>query len=365
MSPPLPSESTPASPYAGLPDRAFWRSAVRDCAPEAISGLWQPKFQIRPDDPVASYGSCFAQHIGRALAARGYTWLQTERPPQGVSPALAQAHGYDLFSARTGNVYTPSLLLQWIRWALGDAAPPDEVWPDGARLRDPFRPTLEPEGFADARELGRLRRVTLRAFRKSLREARFLVFTLGLTERWVHLAHGQEYPLCPGTAAGIFDPACHGFAPLDYAQALDALAKALDLMRRANPGLRFLLTVSPVPLAATASGAHVLSATAQSKAILRTVAGALAAARADTDYFPSFELITSPVFRGRFYAPDKRHVTPEGVRFVMDSFFNDMAAQFGSTATARSAPDSPGLKPGLADVVCEEELLDAFGRQGQ
>ena len=363
MNHPSPPENVPASPYAGLPDRAFWRSAVRDCPAEAISGLWQPKFHIRPDDPVASFGSCFAQHIGRALAARGYTWLQTEPPPHGIARTLAQAHGYDLFSARTGNIYTPSLLLQWVRWALEDTAPPDEVWTDGARRRDPFRPALEPEGFADAKELARLRRVTLRAFRKSLREARFLVFTLGLTERWVHLAQGHEYPLCPGTAAGVFDPAIHGFAPLDYPQALDALATALDLMRKANPDLRFLLTVSPVPLAATASGAHVLTATAQSKAILRAVAGALAASRADTDYFPSFELVTSPVFQGRFYASDKRRVTPKGVRFVMDRFFNDLATQFGSPApaSARMAPD----RAAASDVVCEEELLDVFGRQGR
>ena len=364
MNRPLPPEPAPASPYADLPDRAFWRSAVRDCGPAAISGLWQPKFEVRPDDPVASFGSCFAQHIGRALAARGYSWLQTEPPPHGISHALAQAYGYDLFSARTGNIYTPSLLLQWVRWAQEEAAPPDEVWPDGARLRDPFRPAIEPEGFTDARELARLRRVTLRAFRKCLQDARFLVFTLGLTERWVHLDQGHEYALCPGTAAGVFDPAIHGFAPLDYPQALHALAKALALMRKVNPGLRFILTVSPVPLAATASGAHVLTATAQSKAILRAVAGALAASRADTDYFPSFELITSPVFEGRFFAPDKRHVTPEGVRFVMDSFFNDMAAQFGTPAPA---PKARGVssRATAADVVCEEELLDAFGQQGR
>lgn len=336
----------------------------------AITGLWAPKFAITPNDGVATFGSCFAQHFGRALRARGYRWLTPEAPPRKLPTDLGRDFGYGQFSARTGNIYTPTLLLQWLRWAFGVEQMPRDHWPDGARFRDPYRPRLEPEGFETVAELRRLRRVTLKALRDSVLKARVFVFTLGLTERWVDLETGLEYPLCPGTVAGAYDPARHVFAPLDYSQALDGMAQALDLMRAQNPDLRFLLTVSPVPLAATASGAHVLTATTASKAILRAVAGALADSRADTDYFPSFEIITSPVFGGRFHAPDQRQVTREGVRFVMDSFFADMATQFPDAA-ASPDPDSPD-RPGTEahpvmpdtpaeDVVCEEELLAAFG----
>lgn len=352
---------SPTHPYAELPASAFWRSSVGGMDPMEMTGLWQPKFPIAPEDPVASYGSCFAQHIGRALQARGYDWLVTESTPRRVRGALARAYGYGLFSARTGNIYTPSLLLQWLRWAFGKATPPDEIWRDGTLFHDPFRPKIEPQGFESASELEQLRAVTLAALARSVRKARVFVFTLGLTERWVDLLSGHEYPLCPGTVAGRFDPARHVFAPLDYPQALAAMEAALDLMREANPKLRFLLTVSPVPLAATASGAHVLCATTGSKAVLRAVAGALATTREDTDYFPSYEMITSPVFGGRFYAPDCRQVTPEGVSFVMERFFGDMAAQFGQIAP----PDVPApvrmSQTEAEDLVCEEELLAAFG----
>lgn len=182
----------------------------------------------------------------------------------------------------------------------------------------------------------------------------------------MHATEGYEYPLCPGTAAGQFDQGLHRFAPLDYPAALQAMTDALDLMREVNPKLRFLLTVSPVPLTATATGAHVLCATMGAKAVLRAVAGHLAQTRADTDYFPSFELITSPVFGGRFFAENQRSVTDEGVEFVMSHFFRDLAARFGplpdppSPPAPRPADRSAIAEPTADDLVCEEELLRAF-----
>ena len=38
--------------------------------PLEINRLWDPKFNIRPHKRVVTFGSCFAQHIGRALRAR-------------------------------------------------------------------------------------------------------------------------------------------------------------------------------------------------------------------------------------------------------------------------------------------------------
>lgn len=362
------SAAQPAqTPYSDLPAQAFWRSAVAQGGCAGISGLWQPKFNITPDDPVATYGSCFAQHIGHALRRQGLNWLITESPPRRVSPELARAYGYGLFSARTGNIYTPTMLLQWLQWALAQAPVPAEIWHDGARLRDPFRPRLEPDGFENRRELDKLRDTTLRALRHSVTKARVMVFTLGLTERWVHAQNGYEYPLCPGTAAGRFDADLHRFAPLDYTAALQAMTDALDLMRTVNPDLRFLLTVSPVPLTATATGAHVLSATIGAKSVLRAVAGHLAHTRADTDYFPSYELITSPVIGGQFFAANHRSVTEDGVQFVMGHFFRDLAARFGPLPDAppppapRSADLSTAREQSADDLVCEEELLRAFG----
>ncbi|EYD74133.1 hypothetical protein Rumeso_04332 [Rubellimicrobium mesophilum DSM 19309] len=187
-------------PYNDLPPKAFWKPAVGDRNMLQIEELWDPKFRISAQDKVSTYGSCFAQHIGRALKSRGFNWFRAEPAPQFMSSTNLTRFNYDVFSSRTANIYTTSLLQQWAEWAFGSKPVPEEVWEADGRFYDPFRPRIEPDGFASVEELRRSREETLRAFRQSVTDAAFFVFTLGLTERWMNTAHGYEYPMCPGTA---------------------------------------------------------------------------------------------------------------------------------------------------------------------
>ena len=86
-----------------------------------------------------------------------------------------------------------------------------------------------------------------------------------------------------------------------------------------TPTCRVIITVSPVPLVATATDQHVLVATTYSKAVLRVAAGEVAAALPEVVYFPAYELVTGPQAPGEYYAEDKRDVTPEGVGAVMNA----------------------------------------------
>ncbi|MFM9937658.1 MAG: GSCFA domain-containing protein, partial [Novosphingobium sp.] len=102
------------------------------------------------------------------------------------------------------------------------------------------------------------------------------------------------------------------------------------ILKAVNPGARMLLTVSPVPLIATATDQHVLPATIYSKSVLRAVAGDLAADHAEIHYFPSYELIIGHPSRGMFFDPDLREVNDFGVNLVMNQFFTGgLAAEFG------------------------------------
>ena len=86
------------------------------------------------------------------------------------------------------------------------------------------------------------------------------------------------------------------------------------------------------------------------------------------------------MFGGRFFEPNLRSVSKFGVDFVMDSFFGDIDAKFGvkkELAVKISAPGwlrslglfrkRPAPAPPVAtdgqDIVCEEQLLEAFGKQ--
>ncbi len=344
------------NPYATRPGSSFWRTAVANRHMLDMTELWNPKFNIRLDQPVVTFGSCFATHIGRSLAARGFRWLVTETAPYGLSKESAKNFNYGIFSARTGNIYTTTLLEQWTSWAIGAVVPPSEVWEKDGRFFDPFRPRVEPNGFESVAELRSSRDEAIMAFRACIEKASYFVFTMGLTESWVNEPGHYEYPMCPGTAAGEFDAGVHTFVNQDFNTILQSLASSMVLMNKVRPALKFILTVSPVPLTATMSDKHVLVATMHSKSILRAVAGQLAANRKNVDYFPSYEIINSPAFRGAFLEPNQRDVNHTGVDFVMNTFFNCLKGKFGEQKKAFAQTQKID-----SDIVCEEELLAAFG----
>lgn len=350
-----------AHPYEGLPSSAFWKTAVSNVGMFDIRDVWVPKFPISPKHKVATFGSCFAQNIGGALRDRGYSWLISEEAPRAMSRESRKRFNYDVFTCRTGAIYTCTLLRQWISWASGETSPPDEIWERDDRFIDPFRPRIEPGGFDSRDELMQSRTVAIEAFRHAVEKANVFVFTLGLTESWWNTAGGYEYPLCPGTVAGEYSAARHGFRNQSFGDIRQSLAESVDRLRRLNPKIRVLLTVSPTPLTATASGRHVLAATMLSKSVLRAVADDVANHTRDVDYFPSFELVFSPPFRATFFGPNMRDVTAQGVDFIMTTFFDAQAAAFGDAA--RPGAPAPERRPRSAreDLACEERLLEAFG----
>lgn len=339
-------------PYAKLPEQAFWRSAIseRHCA--EMTALWDP-MPLTRSDRIATSGSCFAQHIGNNLARRGANFMDLEPPPPGLLPSLAEERrfGYRVYSCRYGNVYTVRQLLQLFDEAFGRRRPVEVVWSKGARHFDALRPGVDPVGHASADTVLALRQRHLAAVREMFTTLDVFVFTLGLTEAWVSSEDGTAYPTAPGTLCGEYAPARHAFHNFRYPDILDDLAAFWAGLRQVNPGARMLLTVSPVPLTATASGEHVLAASTYSKSVLRAVAGDLARQHADIHYFPSYEIIASHPSRGMFYDPNLRTVNPFGVQFVMSHFFSGKLAD----VFAAVADDGPAE---ALELVCDEEALD-------
>ncbi|MEO7261469.1 MAG: GSCFA domain-containing protein, partial [Jatrophihabitantaceae bacterium] len=198
-------------------------------------------------------------------------------------------------------------------------------------------------------------------------EASCLVFTLGLTEAWHDRGTGAVYPMCPGTVHGVFDPERHVFSNHTFAQVQQDVLAAVALAHAVNPGLRILLTVSPVPLTATATGGHALTANTYSKSVLRAVAGQLAAEHDHIDYFPAYEIITGVPFRGVFFEPNLRTVTAEGVEFVMRRFtaaLSRPAAPRAARPSGRPESDAPESDVG-EDLLCDDAVLDYYNPRQQ
>ena len=318
------------TPYSDLPDRNFWRKAASHRDFDAAN-LYQKKFEIGTSTRIATAGSCFAQHIGRYLKASNGALLDVEPAPEGFLPTSAQKFGFNLYSARYGNIYSAAQLRQLVKDAIGGAVHKDAIWEKDGRYYDALRPTVEPDGLSSPDEVIVHRKMHLMRVKELFQKTDVLVFTLGLTEAWTHRRSGRVYPTCPGVVAGTFEPQVHAFKNFTYPEVMKDLVEARRLLRKLNRNIRILLTVSPVPLVATAMDQHVLSATTYSKSVLRAVAGDMTAQFADVGYFPSYEMITGGPARGQWMAEDLRTVRPEGVAQVMQVFFR---RPYGLAATS-------------------------------
>jgi GSCFA family len=349
------------SPYENLPPEAFWRTGVVGHEPDGLTALYKKRFAINPMQKIATAGSCFAQHIARHLRARGYSVLDVEPPPPGLSPEMASKFGYGIYSGRYGNVYTARQLKQLAEEVFGLSKPSDSIWEKDGRYYDALRPSVEPEGLSTPEAVADQRKHHLAQVRELFTEAEILVFTLGLTEAWVHRASGTVFPTAPGTIAGKFDRLKYEFRNFSFMDVYNDMCAFFDIVKAENPGLRFLLTVSPVPLTATATGRHVLYATTYSKAVLRAVAGQLYQERDDVEYFPSYEIITSPLAKGRYFESNLRQVKNEGVEAVMKTFFAEHEPD-GRRAPAPQRAKTQPEESADDEVVCEEALLEAFAR---
>jgi hypothetical protein len=344
-----------SSPYAEAPDEAFWSRAVAGRGPLGVDPAGEAPFAIGPDDAVATAGSCFAQHIAGALAQRGYRYLVTE---------TGGDDSYGVFPARFGNIYTVRQLLQTFDRAYGLFRPAESAWRRDGALVDPFRPRIEAAGFPTLEALEADRRTHLAAVRRMFEDCDVFVFTLGLTEAWRSKADGAVFPLAPGVAGGEFAPERHEFHNFEPEEMTADLRALLGKLRTVNPGVRVILTVSPVPLIATAAGRHVLLSNTWSKAALRVTAEAVSRREPNVAYFPSYEIITGPQAAGRFFAEDLRSVTAEGVARVMDVFAASFLRERGSAteATTTTGPvltdQARAAYAKAADVVCDEEAID-------
>lgn len=331
-------------PYKTAASYTKWFRAVSSVPQADVDLGFDFPFKIGKNDVVATAGSCFAQHIARELKSSGFNFLVAEKPHPFIAE-VANKHGYGLFSARYGNIYTSRQFLQLIQRAMNLFEPRERVWfGEDKNYYDPYRPTIHPGGYISKEELEADRAQHLKAVLAMLRELDYLVFTLGLTECWISSLDGAAFPLCPGVAAGNYDPEVHAFVNLTVEDVVADMTAAFRLLKSVNPTARMILTVSPVALAATAVDRHVLVSNTLSKSILRVAADTLARSHDDIAYFPSFETILGAHSRGSYVRDDLREVNEAGVSHVMRLFKHH----------ATVANDEQDVRPVVAEEPSDE-----------
>lgn len=348
-----------SNPYKKQPDRAFWSRAVARPNRAAVQPIGTTRPLIDKATKVATAGSCFAQHVARAMVADGLNYYVAEAAPAEMDVTLAAERGYGLFSARYGNIYSSRQLLQLMQRAYGEFDPIESAWKVQDGYVDPFRPNIG-EVFPNPEAVVTARAAHLAKVREMFENLDLFVFTMGLTEGWIDRRDGAAFPVAPAAVSAAIDPASFGFLNSDHTAIHREMTAFLRHLARVNPAARVVLTVSPVPLIATFTDSDALSATTYSKSVLRAVAGDLAQQFDHVSYFPSFEIITGNHARGAYFEDDLRSVRPEGVDHVMRVFrevlvIRDQPQASVPPTLANAEADPEYLRQ--ANVVCDEEML--------
>ncbi|HEY6897981.1 MAG TPA: GSCFA domain-containing protein [Rhodocyclaceae bacterium] len=345
-------------PYKNLPAKAFWRQFVSNTGWRELQLNSEPKFRLQASDRIATAGSCFAQHLTRYLKKSGIAPYVAETAHPLIAAYGGDVASYSQFSARYGNVYTTRQCLELFRQAFGLMPVIDDFVEEGGRCYDLVRPNILKEGFASLAEARADRAAHIACVRRMFETADVFIFTLGLTESWYHADKGHTYPVCPGTVHGEYQPEQHRFRNLSCAEVIEDLDCLISGLKAANPNLKIILTVSPVPLVATKTEKNVLVASQYSKSVLRAACGEVEARYEHVSYFPSFEIISHPASFGQYLESDLRGVTERGVSHVMGSFFASFYGELPQLPALEAAPvAAPSSELDVAKLLaveCEE-----------
>lgn len=347
-------------PYKKLPTDNFWKTGVSDQIWSEINFKRNAKFGIEFDSKVATAGSCFAQHIARNLPSLGLKHFVTEKAPRQITNERATALQYGVYSARYGNIYTARQLRQLIEFAflLRERVSLAENTANG--WVDLLRPGVQSEGYDSFHDLECDRAFHLDCVKQIFLEGDYFIFTLGLTEAWHQTGSEIVFPVCPGAKLGTFDPNEHSFINFTYSQVLEDLSWCIDYIKSINPKMKWIFTVSPVALAATFTSNHVLIASAASKATLRAISDEIYRTYDNCEYFPSYEITTSPPSFGQFLDSDLRSISVRGVKLAMNQFKISFINNDSTVATKSSfiAPLEQDVIDAAIMVECDEIFND-------
>ncbi|GAA5181682.1 hypothetical protein GCM10025771_29160 [Niveibacterium umoris] len=289
---------------------ARWKNFAARALDGAIMAEAHDPVRMHPDDRVFCMGSCFAKNIELRLLDAGLTVLSHPRfAPKDGSPFTPLP-----------NIFNIQSVLNELSWAFDVAPHPPEanfVNDDEGFCYDPHS-TIDL--FRCKPEDARKRRAGVTANMRRLASCDVLILTLGLVEVWFDNKTGTYLNATLPQRLLTREPGRYELRVLDYQAVRDGLEKALALLRQfGKPDLELVISVSPVPLAATFRPIDVVIANNYSKATQVAAVLDFVGQNPGVHYVPSFETVTMSA-RRFVWEEDLRHVTPDIVARITQRF---------------------------------------------
>lgn len=232
-------------------------------------------------------GSCFSQNIGSRLSQRGWDVA--------VNPC--------------GVLYNPLSIVSLIRLALSGVEPDikyDEV--SGRWFSWDFSTLFSHSDKARAKEL---MNKGLQAMKEYIQSSQAVVITLGTSYVFRHLAEDRVVANCHKFPADTFQRYI-----VSIEEIMQQLRSAIALMRKYNPDLRVIYTVSPVRHIADGFQGNM-----NSKARLLIACEALTD-DALVEYFPAYEIVNDDLRDYRFYEADMIHPSAVAADYILEKFLD-------------------------------------------
>jgi hypothetical protein len=289
---------------------------------------------------VLTVGSCFADSIGERLRLNKVNTL--------VNPF--------------GTVFQPLALAQLLRAAAGE----EQDWQQhvvearGRWQSYDFHSTI---GAESPVELLQTIRDTVQRVGEYVRTADAVILTLGTAWAYRLRETGELVSNLHKLPAGLFEKEL-----LTADEIVNGLAEVHALLRRLNPDIHIVLTVSPVR--------HIkdtLPLNAVSKSVLRVACHYLSELLPNVSYFPAYELLTDDLRDYRFYAADMLHPSEVAEDYIWERFartyFNADFGRFRKEwAAVRQSlghrPLYPGAPEHRAFLDQTRERLERLTTQG-
>ena len=298
-----------------------------------------PKYPVTISyrDTIVSIGSCFSEHIARHMLA--HKWKVCINPfgilynPVSVCRALHRI--------ATAQLYEVSeLVSDGELW---------HSWDHHGRFSHP-----------DPDEVVRRINTEIERAHRYLKEARWLFVTLGTAYVFQLVSSGAVVANCHKFPSRYFRR-----RRLRVSECVDTLSEALQAVRRLNPEVQVLLTISPVR--------HVrdgLIANTRSKSVLHLAVEEVAERNEGVYYFPAYELLIDVLRDYRFYESDRVHPTREAIEYIWQQMHDHLLDEptrevYAEVRKIRMAlehrpryPDTASHRRFIASLLRQMELVE-------
>ena len=238
-------------------------------------------FSLEHDNTIVTLGSCFADMIGDKF----------------------QQYKFNILANPFGTTFNPISIFQLLEISIEKRYNPlpaslGEVWYDHQFHSEISALSLE--------ELHQLSNEKIALTHKRLVQASCLVITLGSAWVYRHIESNTIVNNCHKQSGKHFKKEL-----LSVKQILETFELVYTKLKQLNPGIKIILTVSPVR--------HIkdtLQLNAVSKAILVASAYYISEQHNDCHYFPAYELQMDDLRDYRYYAEDLIHPTAQAEAYI-------------------------------------------------